>query len=77
MTYREATPLYLEPHQSRDHEPTSYEIELAGAIEEIFASGAHDLQGLLEGLRATGLNAPDGRPWTEESFVAEMRRLGA
>lgn len=76
MTQPDTTLLFQEPHQSRDHEPTSYEIELAGAIEEVFASGAHELPALIEGLRTTGLRGPDGQPWTEDSFLAEMRRLG-
>lgn len=68
---------YLEVHQTRDHEPTSYEIELAGAVEEIFATGIHDLAGLVEDLRTRGLRSPGGEEWTEESFRSEMARLGA
>lgn len=68
---------YLVVHQSRDHEPTAYELRLAGSIEEVFATGTHDLPGLVQGLRQRGLAAPDGTDWTEESFVAEMARLGA
>lgn len=68
---------YLEKHQSRLAEPTPYERKLAGAIEEIFGRGAHDLPALLAGLTEGGITAPDGTPWTEESFTREMRRLGA
>lgn len=68
---------YLEVHQSRDHDPTSYELELAGAIEEVFASGIHDLPGLVGGLRERGLRSPGGEEWTQESFRTEMARLGA
>lgn len=68
---------YLSPSQSRQHPPTPYETKLAGAIEEIFGAGAHDLSALLAGLNGNGLTAPDGQPWTEENFAAEMRRLGA
>lgn len=68
---------YLEPHQSRHGQPSPYETKLAGAIEEIFGHGTHDLAGLLAELNADGLTAPDGRPWTEESFTAEMHKLGA
>lgn len=67
---------YLEPHQSRDSAPTAYEMKLAGAIEEIFGRGIHDLPGLLAELNAAGLTAPNGAAWTEESFTTEMHRLG-
>lgn len=68
---------YLVVHQTRDREPTAYEAELAGAIEEVFATGVHDLPGLVEGLRTRGLRAPGGEEWTDENFVREMARLGA
>lgn len=68
---------YLEAHQTRLHEPTPYEWKLAGAIEEVFATGAHELPQLLDGLRRLSLTAPDGQPLTEETFLAELRRLGA
>jgi len=67
---------YLEVQQKRDHEPTPYEVHLAGAIEEVFGAGVHDLPGLVEGLRVRGLRAPDGQNWTEDTFRAEMARLG-
>ncbi|MFD0900635.1 recombinase-like helix-turn-helix domain-containing protein [Actinomadura sediminis] len=69
--------LYLEVHQTRDREPTPYELKLAGAIEEVFATGVHDLPGLVAGLRARGVTAPGGEPLTEDTFRAEMSRLGA
>lgn len=68
---------YLEPHQSRQGPPTPYESKLAGAIEEIFGRGVHDLDGLLTELNAAGITAPDGRPWTERSFTEQLNRLGA
>ncbi|MEU0649677.1 recombinase-like helix-turn-helix domain-containing protein [Streptomyces umbrinus] len=68
---------YLSAHQSRTVDPSPYEMKLAGAIEEIFAAGTHDLPGLLRGLEAAGLTAPDGQPWTEASFTTEIERLGA
>ena len=69
-------PQYLVEHQSRDHEPTAYEQRLAGAIEEVFATGVHDLPGLIEGLRIRGVHGPGSLEWDEESFCAEMARLG-
>ncbi|MCX5139600.1 MULTISPECIES: recombinase-like helix-turn-helix domain-containing protein [unclassified Streptomyces] len=71
------TPQYLDPNQARTTEPTPYEKKLAAVIEEVFGSGAHDLPGLVAGLNARDLPAPDGTPWTEETFRNEMRRLGA
>ncbi|QFG23608.1 recombinase-like helix-turn-helix domain-containing protein [Actinomadura sp. WMMB 499] len=69
--------LYLEVHQTRDREPTPYERKLAGAIEEVFATGAHDLPALVAGLRERGITGPDGAPLTEDAFRSEMTRLGA
>lgn len=67
----------LNPHQSRVGDPTPYERKLAGAIEQIFGDGTHDLAGLVSGLNMLGVAAADGAPWTEVSFAAEMKRLGA
>lgn len=67
----------LEPHQARSGEPTPYERKLAGAIEEVFGAGRHDLPGLVEGLNDMGVLGPGGEPWTEASFRDEMKLLGA
>jgi hypothetical protein len=67
---------YLDPHQTHPHPITPYEAKLSGAIMEVFGRGVHDLPGLVDGLNGLGLNAPDGSAWTEETFRAEMRRLG-
>jgi hypothetical protein len=67
---------YLEPHQTRQWPPPPYERKLAAAIEEIFAGGTHDLAGLVAGLNAASITAPDGQVWTEERFVEQMRSLG-
>lgn len=68
---------YLVKNQTRTADPTAYERKLAGAIEEVFGSGRHDLPGLVDGLNGMGVLAPGGQAWTEESFATEMRRLGA
>lgn len=68
---------YLEPFQARGAEPSAYELKLAGAIEEVFGSGRHDLPGLVAGLNELGLPAPGGGEWTAESYVTEMSRLAA
>ncbi|MFJ9089161.1 recombinase-like helix-turn-helix domain-containing protein [Streptomyces sp. NPDC102384] len=68
---------YLEIHQSRDHEPSPYEFKLAATLEEVFTKVGHELTDVVSGLNARQVPAPDGQPWTEESFRAEMHRLGA
>jgi len=70
------TDQYLVKNQARDAEPSAYDRKLAGAIEEVFGSGRHDLQGLVVGLNELGLAAPGGEQWTEESFTAEMKKRG-
>lgn len=68
---------YLMIHQTRTAEPTPYETKLAKAIEEVFGTGVHHLEGLVKGLNGAGMHGPDGLPWTTDSFTAEMRRIGA
>jgi hypothetical protein len=67
---------YLEVHQTRHGPPTPYEVKLAAAIEEIFGRGEHDLPGLVAGLNAAGLVAPDGKRWSVERFVEQFASLG-
>ena len=68
---------YLNPHQAREREPDDYENLLGDAIERAFAAGIHDLAGLVARLNEAAVPAPGGRPWSEDLFRAEMRRLGA
>ncbi|WP_019203603.1 recombinase-like helix-turn-helix domain-containing protein [Tsukamurella sp. 1534] len=68
---------YLEPDQARTAPNTPYDDKLAGALREIFASGAHALDAVVSGLNGMGIHAPDGNPWTGESFTAEMSVKGA
>jgi hypothetical protein len=68
---------YLEEHQSRSRPPTAYELKLAGAIEEVFATGVHDLPGLVAGLAAREVATRGGQPMTEERFLTEIRDLEA
>ncbi|MDV6275102.1 recombinase-like helix-turn-helix domain-containing protein [Rhodococcus erythropolis] len=69
--------LYLVEHQARSVPATPYEAKLAGAIEEVFGSGRHDLDGLVDGLNQLGMLAPNGEPWTADVFTAEIARMGA
>ncbi|MEV5981614.1 recombinase-like helix-turn-helix domain-containing protein [Streptomyces sp. NPDC052114] len=68
---------YLDVHQSRTREPSPYEYKLAATLEEVFTKEGHKLDDIVRGLNARQVHGPDGSPWTEESFRAEMNRLGA
>ncbi|WP_019546951.1 recombinase-like helix-turn-helix domain-containing protein [Streptomyces sulphureus] len=68
---------YLEPHQTRDADPTPYELKLAATLEEVYTQDGHDLATVVDGLNSRLVHAPDGLPWTEESFRTEIHRLGA
>jgi hypothetical protein len=67
---------YLSPHQSRTHEPTAYQLELASAIENVFSNGKHELSELIAGLNASRVRPPFGGNWTEENFTRLMREFG-
>ena len=68
---------YLVVHQTREREPTDYENLLADGIEQAYARGIHDLAQLVQALNEACVPSPGGRPWTEQLFVSEMKRLGA
>lgn len=76
MTTRTTRQPYLEPHQTHPEPITPYEHKLAGSMWEIFSGGASTLDEVVAGLNGLGLHGPDGNQWTEDSFRAEMRRLG-
>ena len=68
---------HLQPFQARTTDPSPYEMKLAGAIEEVFGTGRHDLAGLVDGLNELGVPAPGGEAWTTDSFTTEIKRLAA
>ena len=68
--------LYLEPNQSRDSEPTTFENTLADAIEKAYAEKIQELGSLVQRLNERGTVDPKGKPWTQQSFVEVMRKLG-
>jgi hypothetical protein len=68
---------YLSPHQSRTQEPTQWQLDLASAIESIFAKGTQSLDELVAGLNASRVRPLDGGAWTAENYTALMRDLGA
>lgn len=72
-----AAPLVNVMHQHRLAEPTAYENLLGDAIERAFASGLHDLDGIVRMLNDSGPAGPDGEPWTAARLEAELARLGA
>lgn len=76
MITRTAREPYLAIHQTHPEPITPYENKLAGSLTEVFSSGATTLDEVVEGLNALGLHGPDGKPWSDHTFRAEMRRLG-
>jgi hypothetical protein len=63
--------------QSRSAPPTEYENHLADALERILGDGNHDLPDIISKLNEMRVYAPTGRAWSEETFCAELQRLGA
>jgi hypothetical protein len=76
MTTRTAREPYLEAHQTHPEPITPYERKLAGSLTEVFSGGATSLDEVVAGLNALGLHGPNGKPWSDDTFRAEMRRLG-
>lgn len=62
--------------QTRSASPTEYENQLGDALVACFAGGVTEIGPLVAGLNTMGVLAPNGLPWTEESFEREMARLG-
>jgi hypothetical protein len=67
--------LYLNAHQSRDHEPTTYENILADAIERAYAAGIHDLNALVKFLNESGTVDPNGNVWNKNSFQQTIKEF--
>ncbi len=62
--------------QTRAAPPSDYENALGDALQAIFAEEIYDLPGVVRRLNAIGPKPPQGGAWTEQSFSAEMARLG-
>ncbi|WP_367104196.1 recombinase-like helix-turn-helix domain-containing protein [uncultured Psychrobacter sp.] len=62
--------------QTRDHEPTDYELSLAKNLIAAFSSGAETLEEVVDALNNQGMLLGNGKPFTPESFEREMERLG-
>lgn len=65
------------PWQTRPALPSDYEYALADTLGVVFGAEIDDLPQIVERLNRVGPKPPDGGDWTEERFIAEMRRLGA
>ncbi len=63
--------------QNRAEPPSPFEERVGDALEEIFAMGIDELSAVVRELNSAAVRDRDGNPWTEESFQAEMKRLGA
>ena len=63
--------------QTRADAPTAYENALGDALENAFEGGAQAPADIVRAFNAAGFLCGDGQPWTEDRFLAEMRRLGA
>ncbi len=68
---------YNEPHQSRERAPDAYEDLLGDALEDAFGQHIHDIEGVVDILRARAVPAPAGDSWSPELLKSELARLGA
>ncbi|MEM7442200.1 MAG: recombinase-like helix-turn-helix domain-containing protein [Pseudomonadota bacterium] len=62
--------------QTRAAPPSAYENALGDAIETAFGEGHYELEPLVARINELGVKSPEGTPWTEQRFCAEMARLG-
>jgi hypothetical protein len=70
-----AYPRYI--HRTLNVSASEYEKRLSSTLLAILSRKTHDLAGILAALNASEVRLPSGQAWTEESFSAEMERLGA
>lgn len=63
--------------QTRADAASAYENALGDALEAAFEGGAQTPADIVRAFNATTFLCLDGQAWTEERFLAEMRRLGA
>ncbi|KAF7961800.1 hypothetical protein AWV80_28980 [Cupriavidus sp. UYMU48A] len=63
--------------QTRADAPSAYENKLGDALEAAFEGGAQSPADIVRAFNATDFLCLDGQAWTEERFLAEMRRVGA
>lgn len=68
---------YNKTFQTRDKEPDAYENALGDALEDAFKQNIHDLDGIVEVLKARQVPANGGQSWSKDLLVKELARLGA
>jgi hypothetical protein len=64
-------------HQTRPAPPTEYENQLGDSLAKIFDIDIDQLADVIVKLNEMGVQSPNGAAWTQDSFKAEMKRLGA
>lgn len=69
--------LYMEQWQAGSGRSSPYEQALGDALEEIFGTGVHEIDGIIAELNSRGLETPDGGSWTAENFPVIMKQLGS
>lgn len=62
--------------QIRETAPSAYEAALCEAVFAIVRREVHDLPGIVKELNESDVRPEAGGEWTEEVFIAEMKRLG-
>ncbi len=62
--------------QTRPEIPGNYELNLASALEQIFAQRIYELPEIVAALNREGMRTPDDQAWTEANFQSTMRELG-
>ncbi|MHA1536341.1 MAG: recombinase-like helix-turn-helix domain-containing protein [Alphaproteobacteria bacterium] len=68
-------PPRLTEWQTRPAPPAADENALGDALEAMFSEEVYELARIVARLNDRGPRAADGNPWTEASFMAEMKRL--
>lgn len=63
--------------QTRPAPPSDFENALGDTLEALFTNEVYELGAIVAGLNESGPADPNGNPWTEASFQAVMKRLGA
>ncbi len=62
--------------QTRYKVPTIYEQDFVQHLLKAFSAGNTELAHVVEALNVQGFRSEFGAIWTEQSFTAEMQRLG-
>lgn len=63
-------------YQTRPAALSAFESRLADDMMQLFSEGVEALEDIVAGLNAAGSLDPQGRPWTQESFTAQIAKAG-